>query len=65
MITATLRKEIWHKSSYSGGQGGECVEVAEGRVSQVRDTQNRHLGHLDFPAREWILFLKETKAGRL
>jgi hypothetical protein len=43
----------WHKSSYSGGGGGECVEVAEGRSVLVRDTQNRELGHLVYPGTEW------------
>jgi hypothetical protein len=33
----------WRKSSYSGGEGGNCIEVgtdADGLV-QVRDTQDR------------------------
>jgi hypothetical protein len=32
----------WRKSSYSGANGGECIEVASttGAV-KVRDTQNR------------------------
>ena len=42
----------WHKASYSGGSGS-CVEVAEGHTTGIRDTQNRDLGHLDFPATEW------------
>ncbi|WP_084468551.1 DUF397 domain-containing protein [Nocardiopsis trehalosi] len=56
----------WHKSSHSGNQGGDCVEVAEGRRSVlVRDTQNRGLGHLGFPATEWASFLREVKNGGL
>jgi hypothetical protein len=56
----------WHKSSYSNASGGECVEVAEGRRSVlVRDTQNRGLGHLGFPATEWASFLREVKNGGL
>ncbi|MFC7327590.1 DUF397 domain-containing protein [Marinactinospora rubrisoli] len=55
----------WHKSSYSQGHGGNCVEVAEGRTTMVRDTQHRHLGHLDFPAPEWSAFLTTLKADRL
>lgn len=43
----------WHKSSYSGGNGGDCVEVSEGPVTGIRDTQNRELGHLTMPAHEW------------
>ncbi|MFL1431906.1 MULTISPECIES: DUF397 domain-containing protein [unclassified Nocardiopsis] len=47
----------WHKSSYSDGGGGNCVEVAEGRKTLVRDTQNRELGHLGFEAGEWAALL--------
>ncbi|MDA0566982.1 DUF397 domain-containing protein [Streptomonospora sp. S1-112] len=55
----------WHKSSYSGGQGGACVEVAEGARTLVRDTQNRHLGLLAFPAREWSAFLTVVREDGL
>ncbi|MDE3721863.1 DUF397 domain-containing protein [Nocardiopsis sp. N85] len=43
----------YHKSSYSDGTGGNCVEVAEGPKTRLRDTQNRELGHLEAPASEW------------
>ncbi|WP_017541437.1 DUF397 domain-containing protein, partial [Nocardiopsis halophila] len=46
----------WHKSTYSG-QGANCVEVAEGAQTLIRDTQNRELAHLDFPTHEWQAFL--------
>jgi hypothetical protein len=42
----------WHKSTYSDGSHN-CVEVAEGRVTGVRDSQYRELGCLDVPAGEW------------
>ncbi|MFJ9554626.1 DUF397 domain-containing protein [Nocardiopsis sp. NPDC101807] len=51
----------WHKSSYSGGNGGDCVEVAEGPVTGIRDTQNRHLGHLDIPSPEWTALLNAVR----
>ena len=44
--------ERWHKSSYSAN-GGNCVEVTEGLVTGIRDTQNRDLGYLTVPAPEW------------
>ena len=34
-------KVVWHKSSYSGSGGGNCVEVAGGEKVLVRDTQYR------------------------
>jgi hypothetical protein len=41
----------WRKSSYSGGNGGACVETASGRgVVLVRDTTNRDGGTLTFNA---------------
>lgn len=46
----------WHKSTYSG-QGANCVEVAEGAQTLIRDTQHREMGHLDFPTREWQAFI--------
>ncbi|MFL1377683.1 DUF397 domain-containing protein [Nocardiopsis protaetiae] len=51
----------WAKSSYSNGEGGDCVE-ARGMVTYsrvgIRDTQNRHLGHLEIPAAEWTALLR-------
>ncbi|SHK39579.1 protein of unknown function [Nocardiopsis flavescens] len=47
----------WHKSSYSDGRGGDCVEVAEGPTTRFRDTQNRELGFLTVPAGEWTALL--------
>lgn len=49
-------KVPFHKSSYSQG-ATNCVEVAEGPTTAVRDTQNRELGHLDFSGGEWAAVL--------
>jgi Domain of unknown function (DUF397) len=51
----------WHKSRYSGAQGG-CVEVAgltEGVL--VRDTKNREAGVLGFPGSSWSYFGRSFK----
>ncbi|MES0835935.1 DUF397 domain-containing protein [Nocardiopsis tropica] len=53
--------EKWHKSSYSDGGGGDCVEVAEGPVTGVRDTRNRELGHLDVSVSEWTALLNAVR----
>jgi hypothetical protein len=50
----------WHKSSYSAGTDN-CVEVAEGAVTGVRDTQNRELGHLDVLAAEWTALVSAVR----
>ncbi|OLT26884.1 DUF397 domain-containing protein [Nocardiopsis sp. CNR-923] len=54
----------WHKSSYSDGRGGNCVEVKEGLPTAVRDSQNRELGHLDVPAHEWAALLTSVRTIR-
>lgn len=52
----------WRKSSYSGGQGGNCVEVATaaivGRV-MVRDSQDTSGPVLSFPREAWRVFVAE------
>jgi hypothetical protein len=55
-----MSEKTWHKSSYSAG-GGNCVEVAEGPVTGIRDTQHRELGHLTVSALEWTAVLAVTK----
>ncbi len=50
---------VWHTSSYSGASGS-CVEVAEGQLVLVRDTQNRELGHIDYTPEAWASFLHCT-----
>ena len=51
----------WHKSTYSDGGGGRCVEVAEGPVTGIRDTQHRDLGHLAVPATEWAALVNAVR----
>jgi len=55
----------FRKSSYSSTER-DCVEVADFvGGSAVRDTRNRTLGHLEFPAAEWRAFLEEVRRGAL
>jgi hypothetical protein len=47
----------WRKSSYSDGNGGNCVEVGtDDRVVLVRDTAKRDGGTLSFTAKAWQSF---------
>ena len=46
----------WRKSSYSGSNGGACVEVGHDVVILVRDTTNRDGGTLTFSAAAWQRF---------
>ena len=54
----------WHKSSYSGSNGGNCVEVArDGDHVLVRNTRDRASGTLDFTSSEWHAFLAGARDG--
>jgi hypothetical protein len=58
-----LTETNWRKSSYSGGSGGQCVEVAsaDGRVS-VRDTKDNERGPvLRVSVDEWARFARALK----
>jgi hypothetical protein len=43
----------WRKSSYSGSNGGECVEVASAETVLVRDSTDRGGPVLAFTAAAW------------
>ena len=46
----------WRKSSYSGSNGGECIEVAMAGAVLVRDTADRNGPMLTFTADAWRAF---------
>jgi hypothetical protein len=53
----------WRTSSYSGGQGGECVEVGASRPGgiAIRDSKDRAGAALDFPREAWLVFVAGLK----
>ena len=51
----------WRKSSYSGSNGGECVEVASAEAVMVRDTTDRNGSVLAFTAKAWSAFTAVIK----
>ena len=56
----------WRTSSYSGGNGGQCVEVAanlDGIVA-VRDSKDPHGPVLTLESSVWQAFIAGVKAGR-
>jgi hypothetical protein len=56
---------IWHKSSYSHGESGDCVELAAiPDAIGIRDTKNRGAGHLQISKRDFVSLLNEVKTGR-
>ncbi|TYK51515.1 DUF397 domain-containing protein [Actinomadura decatromicini] len=54
----------WRKSSYSGHEGGNCVEVADlARVIGVRDSKDPNGPKLALSPSAWSAFTAEIKSG--
>ena len=56
----------WRKSSYSGGNGGACVEVSRNLpgIVAVRDSKDR-TGHvLAFAPEQWAAFTTGVREGQ-
>ncbi|GII81954.1 hypothetical protein Sru01_69360 [Sphaerisporangium rufum] len=64
-LTAELQRVTWRKSSYSGPDGGECVEVAElsGGRRGLRDSKEPGRPALVVPPAEWVTFVGSLKDG--
>jgi hypothetical protein len=66
-----LSGAAWRKSSYSGGNGGQCVEVATlttnldrpQMICAVRDSKNPEGPVLAFSPGPWRTFAGRVKAG--
>ncbi|MGW3078634.1 DUF397 domain-containing protein [Kitasatospora sp. NPDC001132] len=60
-----LTEASWRKSSYSGPNGGQCVEVAEGfaDVTPVRDSKDPSGPALLFPTAAWQAFVTAVRTG--
>ncbi|NJQ07095.1 DUF397 domain-containing protein [Streptomyces lonarensis] len=55
----------WRTSSHSNGNGGDCVEVADGvpGVLPVRDSKVPHGPFLVIPAAAWTGFVTAVRAA--
>ena len=54
--------DSWRKSSYSGANGGECVEVATtADAVRVRDTKDRSGNVLSVPVSAWRAFVSAVR----
>jgi hypothetical protein len=61
----TLDSATWRKSSYSGSNGGACVEVAgnlPGFVA-VRDSKDPDGPALTFAPADWRAFITSVRSG--
>ncbi|WP_329788034.1 DUF397 domain-containing protein [Lentzea sp. DG1S-22] len=60
-----LGTATWRKSSRSGGNGGQCVELALiGEHGAARDSKNPEGDVLIFGGNALAFFLNATKTGR-
>ncbi|MFF8917432.1 DUF397 domain-containing protein [Streptomyces sp. NPDC015032] len=69
-----MKQELtWWKSSYSGQNGGDCIECAvpspsgasrDARsVIHVRDSKNKQGAHLTLPTEAWSSFVYAASNG--
>nr|WSW68749.1 DUF397 domain-containing protein [Streptomyces sp. NBC_00995] len=60
-----LSAATWHKSSYSNGDGGNCLEVAEGHpgLVPVRDSKRPRGPVLIVNAAAWAPFVEAVKTA--
>ncbi|MBE1491187.1 DUF397 domain-containing protein [Plantactinospora soyae] len=59
-----LTGAIWRKSTRSGNNGGDCVEVADNLpgVVGVRDSKDRQGPALGFDPKAWRAFVRSLPA---
>lgn len=60
-----MERPTWRKSSYSGGGGGACVEVADlpGSARAVRDSKDPTGPVLIVTPNEWTAFTTSIRDG--
>jgi len=56
-----MTRALWRTSTHSGGNGGECVEIADNLASEhgvvlVRDSKDQTGPMLRFTCSEWTAF---------
>ncbi|MFE4213578.1 DUF397 domain-containing protein [Streptomyces sp. NPDC056844] len=61
------RTTVWRKSTYSNGEGGSCVEIADGfpGLVPVRDSKAPDGPALVFTAAPWASFVGAFRSGAL
>ncbi|MEU5639580.1 DUF397 domain-containing protein [Streptomyces milbemycinicus] len=65
-VIDTIPEGAWFKSSYSGQQGGTCVEIADLTTKVgVRDSKDKTGPALLISAAAWAAFVSGVRTGRL
>lgn len=60
----TVDHATWRKATYSGNNGGNCVETANAGYSvAVRDTADRDGTTLVIPAASWSAFVASVQTA--
>lgn len=67
MSTPDVSRAVWRKSTRSGDNGGQCVEVAHlDGATALRDSKDRGTGPvLMFTTGQWTAFLAHATTGAL
>ncbi|MEV7157115.1 DUF397 domain-containing protein [Streptomyces misionensis] len=67
MMRHDLPEGKWKKSSYSGAQQGDCLEVqtTEDGLVAARDSKSPHLGAFVVSPDQWAAFVDDVKSGSL
>lgn len=63
--TSDLSTAVWRKSTYSNGDGGDCLEVCDAHtaVVPVRDSKVPHGPVLTITAPAWTSFVTSLKSA--
>jgi hypothetical protein len=63
-VDADLSRAVWHKSTRSNGNGGNCVEVAHNLpgIVAVRDSKNPDGPVLIIGRDEWVRLITRLRA---
>ena len=58
-----LSRALWHKSTFSNGSGGNCVEIARNlaAIVAVRDSKDPSGPKLAFTKQAWSAFIQGIK----
>lgn len=61
-----LTDAVWRKSTFSGSNGGQCVEVAQNipGVVALRDSKDPNGPALVFTTGEWAAFVSGVREGQ-
>ncbi|KUO10477.1 DUF397 domain-containing protein [Streptomyces sp. DSM 15324] len=65
MENTTREVLTWHKSSYSGGDGGNCLEAALTHPTLIRDSKAPHGPRLTFRPEAWAAFVEHLISNRM